>query len=172
MKWLLTLAALTAFATLALNTAAHAAPGKGKQHKFTAQTGNSQFQSSQTPPYQGVWNGQISGRTSLRPSLPAQPTGLSRVPKFGFESSFGWQNDCLGEHVTQVQLGGPASRWGLETGDAIVGVNGMELQTANCWYNAMDRAADQDGWVTLKIVDGRSGRIAYRTANLFQLKAR
>jgi S1-C subfamily serine protease len=94
------------------------------------------------------------------------------VPKFGFQSTFGWNNEYLGEHVTHVQFGGPAGRLGLEPGDAIVGVNGRDLQTANCWYNAIERAADNDGWVTLKIVDGRSGRMAYRTANLFQLNAR
>jgi S1-C subfamily serine protease len=74
--------------------------------------------------------------------------------------------------VTHVQVGGPASRLGLEPGDAIVAVNGQTLRTANCWYNSIDRAAEQDGWVTLKIVDGRTGKMAYRTANLFQLNVR
>ena len=100
---------------------------------------------------------------------PVQLVGMSRVPKFGFHSSFGWAADVLGEHVTRVNFGTPADRLGIEPGDSIVAVNGQQLRTANCWYNAINRAANHDGWVTLKIRCARTGKMAYRTANLFRL---
>jgi S1-C subfamily serine protease len=102
--------------------------------------------------------------------LTKSPT--PEIPKFGFVSSFGWQNNSLGQRVTGVQFGGLANRLELKPGDMIVGVNGQELRTAEGWQNAIQRAADQDGWVTLKVLDGRSGRMAYRTANLFQANDR
>ena len=110
---------------------------------------------------------------ATRPATNAASKSFAAdVPQFGFESSFGWQNSALGERVTGVQFGGLASRLELKPGDTIVGVNGQELRTADGWQNAIQRAAEQDGWVTLKVLDGRSGRMAYRTANLLQLNDR
>lgn len=103
-----------------------------------------------------------------RSPLGASSSLTPQRPNFGFDSSFGWQHNALGQRVTDVQFGGLASRLDLKLGDMIVGVNGQELRTADGWQNAIERAADQDGWVTLKVLDGRSGRMAYRTANLFQ----
>jgi membrane-associated protease RseP (regulator of RpoE activity) len=123
--------------------------------------------SLQTKTYQG-----FSTQAVRSFSKPASDSETGLVPRFGFESSFGRQNDCLGEHVTRVELGSPASRLGLVPGDAIVGVNGKELESADGWFGAIRRAAEQEGWVTLKIVEGRSGKVAYRTTNLFQLDGR
>ena len=183
MKRMITLAAVIALAMFAVVGTAEAGKGKGKQNNYASQNSGTKFQSTpKLKPSQNVqWPGQSSQSQSYQGlvsgkqnsySTQASQTGLSAVPKFGFESIFGWRSGSLGEQVTDVHFGGPASRLGLETGDTIVGVNGQELRTANCWYNAIQRAADQDGWVTLKILDGRTGRMAYRTANLFQLNAR
>jgi S1-C subfamily serine protease len=109
---------------------------------------------------------QLQGQTE------AELVGISRVPKFGFRSSFGFAQGVLGEHVTEVRLGSPADRMRLAPGDAILAVNGQPLRTAESWYEAVDRAAAQDGWVTLKILERRSGQTAYRTANLFKLNVR
>ncbi|MCA9269652.1 MAG: PDZ domain-containing protein [Planctomycetales bacterium] len=103
---------------------------------------------------------------------PAQLTGLSRVPKFGFVSNFGETDGVVGEHVMRVNFGSPAARLGLETGDAIVAVNGRRLTSPESWYQLIDRAMEHDGWVTLKIRDARTGTMAYRTANLFRLNVR
>lgn len=198
MKRLVTLATMAAMLSFSLAAPAHAG-GKGKTNNHASQYSSSQssvsqfsgsqFQSpvklkptqhaawqgqsaSPSQSYQGTWSGQQAGQSLKKPSHPAQQSSLSGVPQFGFESTFGWRGGTLGEQVTHVQFGGPASRLGLEVGDAIIGVNGQVLQTANCWHNTLHRAAQQDGWVTLKIVDGRTGKMAYRTSNLLQLNVR
>lgn len=191
MKRLITLAA--AVALLGLFTVhadeAEAGKGKGKRSSYgTAQSSPPRQSPSQfVPPQQSYGPGrqqspfqrddypqsQFGARQGPTGSpVPVETVGLSRVPRFGFSSQFGWRYGALGEHVTRVNFGSPAQRLGIETGDAVVAVNGRQLRTANCWYNAIDRAAKHDGWVTLKIRDGRTGGLAYRTANLFRLNVR
>lgn len=101
-----------------------------------------------------------------------QLVGLSRVPKFGFRSNFAFAGGVLGEHITEVRLGSAAERMGLAVGDVILAVNGQPLRDADSWYDAVDRASQRDGWVTLKILERRTGATAYRTANLFKLNLR
>lgn len=89
------------------------------------------------------------------------------LPRLGFYSKFMHRYGFVGEYVTRVDYHSPAFYIGLEPGDIILSVNGHALHTPKCWYESIAKAAKHDGWVTLKIRDMRSGRVVYRTANLF-----
>ena len=73
--------------------------------------------------------------------IPVQNVGLSRVPKFGFTSSFGPVGGATGEYIRKVRLGSLADRMDLLAGDVILAVNGTALTTANSWYEAIQRAS-------------------------------
>jgi hypothetical protein len=135
-----------------------------------AETGAASWQSSRfAGQYKQISSAAIEASAA---QVDAQFVGISRVPKFGFHSTFGFANGVLGEHITEVRLGSVADRMGLAAGDVIIAVNGQPLRTAESWYDAVQRASERDGWVTLKIVERRSGSTAYRTANLFKLNSR
>jgi S1-C subfamily serine protease len=163
MKQFVALAAIVVVTALTVAKSAEAGKENSQPISYVSQ-------SAQNQSYKRFTSGKLNYYPEQASPAAVTQIGLIAVPEFGFESAFGRRNDALGEHVTEVEFGGAASRLGLARGDVIIGVNGQELRTASCWYSAIHRAAGQDGWVTLKILDGRTGKTAYRTANVFQLK--
>ena len=108
-------------------------------------------------------------------TLGALPSAIPLKPaagRFGFRSKFVAKDGVFGEEVNEVQLGSPADRMKLLPGDVILAVNGIRLTTPISWQAAMDRMAQRDGWVTLKVRCRDTGIIAYRTTNLLRPRDR
>ena len=104
--------------------------------------------------------------------VPIVNVGLSKVPRFGFRSTFGDIGFAQGEIVHEVARGSIAQQMKLLPGDVILAVNGTRLENANSWYEATQRAVRRDGWVTLKVKSARTGAVEYRTTNLLRAKSR
>jgi S1-C subfamily serine protease len=69
--------------------------------------------------------------------------------------------------VLGVDPGSTAARIGLQPGDVILALNGCPLSHEHAWQEAMARAVGSDGKLTVRIRQGRTGRIAHRTCRLF-----
>ncbi len=98
-----------------------------------------------------------------RGSLKLVPT-YNEIPRLGFHSVFVAN---VGERVTEVQYGSRAASLGLEPNDVILAVNGERLLRAETWFAAIERAAYNGGDVSLRILDTRTGNVAYRSLNLY-----
>lgn len=91
---------------------------------------------------------------------PNSGPGCYDLPRFGFSS---FSINGFGERVTSVRWGGIAQRMGLESGDVILSLNGYPLTYHGSWNNALrETMYNNGGFVKLKILDVRTGFIAFR----------
>ena len=72
-----------------------------------------------------------------------------------------------GFRVIGVEPGSPAAFMGLEIGDIVLALNGFPLTYYGADLPARAQAVQTGGWITMRILDVRSGMIVVRSANLF-----
>ena len=104
------------------------------------------------------------GTRNWRTPFPEADSPLDQAPQLGFS---GYLIHGTGEYVVSVDRATPAAQIGLEPGDGILALNACQLACEGVWYQAMARAAATNGTITLKIRDGRTGRIVSRDSHVF-----
>jgi S1-C subfamily serine protease len=105
------------------------------------------------------------------PSMLAPSSPSDQRASF-YLTSRGWYVRALGVELRPVSRGlrvvwlsegGPAERVGLEVGDVLVSLNGSPLRDMD---DLRDALQDAFGYARLRVIDVRTGRIAYRNASL------
>ncbi len=100
----------------------------------------------------------------LRPTGHSGPGLGSTVPRLGFAYQV-MPGD--GFRVVIVRPGTPAAQIGLEIGDVVLSINGLLLTHAGADLPARIEAARRGGWVRIGIREVRTGRVVFRSTNLF-----
>ena len=109
----------------------------------------------------------VAARVRVAPRLT--PVVISDAPRVGYLYEV---IPGLGFRVIGVEAATPAAHMGLEIGDVVLAINGHRLTHLGADVPARIEAARRGGWVSLKIRDARTGRLAFRSANLFYLHHR
>ena len=89
-------------------------------------------------------------------------------PRLGLTTVRSSVQGVSGEQVTRVGYGSIAEQLGIQAGDVVIAVNGRGVDRHNNIRAAELDSTNQQGWVTLKIRNPRTGRTAYHTAKLFR----
>jgi len=159
----LTRTAVTLALLLSVGIASEARAQQGSQKVSEKQQQVSQKQ-QQSPKQRISPQQQICPWQQLSPRQQLVPERRARAPRLGYR--YRVIRGC-GFLVVRVWAGTPAAHIGLEVGDVVLSINGYPLTYLGADVPARIQAARGDGWLTLAIQDVRTGRVMYRTTNLF-----